>query len=292
MTFTQGGGGQRPSSGAMGSTTGGPPVIHGLTEHNATRLRQQAGGGQTTGRPPTPAERLRERSAQASQNISAILAKITQRGEAPEPAKPQILTAQIQQELRSWRTPQIIAIGSSTGGPEALTKLLPHLAPPMPPILIVQHIPAMFSRLLAERLDMACALHICEAATGNDLMPNHVYIAPGGQHMELQQSAEGLRIFCHPGAKVNNVCPSADVLFASVAKYFGSAALGVILTGMGRDGATGLAQMHAQGAHTLGQDEASCVVYGMPRAAFEEQAVDYQVNLQEMAKAITCVVQA
>lgn len=289
MSFSQGSGGQRPSSRAMGRTTVVPPVIHGLTEHNANRLRQQTA---TPAHQPTQAERVQARSARTAENINAILAKLTHKTHEAGPAKPQILTPQVQLELKKWRTPQLIVIGSSTGGPEALTKILPHLEPPMPPILIVQHIPALFSRLLADRLDSASSLHIREAATGNDLLPNHVYIAPGGQHMELQQSGDGLSLYCHPGPKVNNVCPSADVLFASVAKYVGAGALGIILTGMGHDGADGLVQMHQQGAHTLGQDEASSVVYGMPRAAFELHAIDYQVTLLDLAKAITCVVQS
>ncbi len=290
------------------------PVISGLTEQNAARMARHSQPMRPAWHPvPTPApkpqmarqpltdhaaqrearmaevRKLRQRSQQTSARISAVLERIRQ-GDKDEHAAavPQLLTPQLQLELRSWARPGLVVIGSSTGGPEALTQVLCHLTPPLPPILIVQHIPAMFSRLLAERLDGASQLHVREAATGNDLQPNHVYIAPGKQHMELERMAGQLRLNCHPGPKVNSVCPSVDVLFDSVARLMGDKALGVILTGMGRDGADGLLRMRQAGAHTLGQDEASSVVYGMPRAAFECHAVEHQITLEDMAQAIIC----
>lgn len=181
----------------------------------------------------------------------------------------------------------LIAIGSSTGGTEALSYILPRLRPPLPGIVIVQHIPPMFSRLLAQRLDGECSLSVKEAASGDVICPDHVYIAPGNQHMTVYRHDGQLRIDCRPGPPVHSCCPSVDVLFHSVAREAGASALGVILTGMGRDGAAGLLAMHQQGAPTLGQDKASCVVYGMPKTAYDIGAVDQQVSLKDMPAAIT-----
>ena len=185
---------------------------------------------------------------------------------------------------------ELIAIGSSTGGTEALSVVLHGLKPPLPGIVIVQHIPAMFSKLLANRLNEECPLSIKEAETGDKVEPNHVYIAPGGKHMTLSRTGSGpLVLDCTPGPPVHSCCPAVDVLFDTVAKYVGDKALGVILTGMGRDGADGLSQMRAKGAYTLGQDEATSVVYGMPKAAFDQGAVCEQLPLPDIAAAITRV---
>lgn len=181
----------------------------------------------------------------------------------------------------------VIAIGASTGGTEALAKILTELRPPLPPIVIVQHIPPMFSRLFAERLDSECVLAVKEAANGDKLEANHVYVAPGSKQMSLKGYGSVLQLDVRSAPKVNGHCPSVDVLFNSVAEKIGSKALGVILTGMGEDGARGLLKMREAGASTLGQDEATCVVYGMPRAAFEMGAVKQQLPLPAMAGAIT-----
>lgn len=185
----------------------------------------------------------------------------------------------------------LIAIGSSTGGTEALSYILPRLRPPLPGILIVQHIPPMFSRLLAQRLDSECRLTIKEAASGDIVKPDHVYIAPGSKHMTVYRHGNRLLLDCRPGPPVHSCCPSVDVLFKSVAREVGSHALGVILTGMGRDGAAGLLEMHQQGSPTLGQDKASCVVYGMPKSAYELGAVDRQISLNDMPAAISKMAQ-
>ncbi len=182
---------------------------------------------------------------------------------------------------------KLIAIGSSTGGTEAISAVLKGLRAPLPGIVIVQHIPPTFSRLLAERLDMECQLHVKEGATGDRVMPNTVYIAPGGNHMTVSRVGKEMLITCAPGPKVHSCCPSVDVLFDSVAKEVGGRAMGVILTGMGRDGASGLLGMKKKGSPTIGQDEETCVVYGMPRAAWEIGAVDQQYPLDQIAYAIT-----
>lgn len=182
---------------------------------------------------------------------------------------------------------EIIAIGSSTGGTEALSTILTQLQPPLPGIVIVQHIPPMFSRLLSERLDNECSLTVKEAATGDIVRPDHVYIAPGSKHMTLQRYGGQLILHCTPGAPVHSVCPSVDILFKSVAREVGSHACGVLLTGMGKDGAEGLLHMRQQGAHTIGQDEATSTVYGMPKVAFEQGAVETQLPLNNIPAAIT-----
>ena len=182
---------------------------------------------------------------------------------------------------------KLIAIGSSTGGTEAISAVMKKLQPPLPGIVIVQHIPPTFSRLLAERLDNECKLHVKEGESGEKVVPNTVYIAPGGKHMTISRAGGEMVLTCAPGPKVHSCCPSVDVLFDSVAKQIGSDAMGVILTGMGKDGASGLLSMRKQGSPTIGQDEATCVVYGMPRAAWEAGAVQQQFPLDQIASAIT-----
>ena len=185
------------------------------------------------------------------------------------------------------KTPlDLIAIGASTGGTDAIAEVLHHLTPPLPPIVIVQHIPSYFSRLFAIRLNEECAIEVEEAADGDPVYPNHAYIAPGGQHMTVVREGSRFVLHCAPGPKVHSVCPSVDVLFDSVAAVAGGSTLGVILTGMGGDGADGLLHMRQRGAETLGQDEQTCVVYGMPRVAYERGAVAHQLPLQHVAPAI------
>lgn len=183
----------------------------------------------------------------------------------------------------------LIAIGASTGGTEALSKVLKELVPPLPPIVIVQHIPPMFSKLFADRLHNECHISVKEAENGDKLEPNWAYVAPGDKQMKVKNFGGNMQLDVNHGPKVNGHCPSVDVLFDSVADQIGNNALGVILTGMGADGANGLLKMRQQGAATIGQDEASCVVYGMPRAAYEKGAVERQLPLSGIASMITTV---
>ncbi len=179
----------------------------------------------------------------------------------------------------------ILAIGSSTGGVEALMTILSNFPDTCPPTVITQHMPATFTKSFAARLDKISGAHVTEARDGDRLQVGHVYVAPGGDaHMEVMSSAHPV-IRLRQGEPVNGHRPSVDVLFESVAKL-NRPAVGAILTGMGRDGATGLMSMKQAGARTLGQDESSCVVYGMPRVAFEIGAVDKQVGLSRMGPAI------
>lgn len=181
----------------------------------------------------------------------------------------------------------VLAIGASTGGVEALLTILSGFPANCPPTLITQHMPATFTASFAKRLDRACAASVTEAVDGAMLRAGQVYLAPGGAtHLELAGKAGGWRCRLTSAALVNGHRPSVDVLFDSVAAIAGARATGVILTGMGRDGARGLMAMRQAGARTFGQDEATCVVYGMPKAAFELGAVQNQVPLHAAATAM------
>jgi two-component system chemotaxis response regulator CheB len=178
----------------------------------------------------------------------------------------------------------IIAIGSSTGGVEALITVLSRFPANCPPTVITQHMPATFTKSFSERLDRLCAPKVAEAYDGAVLESGRIYIAPGGDtHLEISGGSSGLRCRLSDGPAVNGHRPSVDVLFRSVAKVAGPKAIGAILTGMGRDGAEGLLAMRRAGARTVGQDESSSVVYGMPKAAFEIGAVERQAPLERIA---------
>ncbi|MBE5966453.1 MAG: chemotaxis protein CheB [Lachnospiraceae bacterium] len=181
----------------------------------------------------------------------------------------------------------IIAIGASTGGTEAIYSILRSLPPTVPGIVIVQHIPPVFSRMFAERLNGQTSLQVKEAKTGDYADPGRVLIAPGDQHMRIKKVGKRYQVECFPGDKVNGHCPSVDVLFESAAKEAGKSAIGIILTGMGYDGAKGLLMMRRKGGRTIGQDEASSIVYGMPKAAFDIGAVGIQVALTNIPKVLS-----
>lgn len=181
---------------------------------------------------------------------------------------------------------KLIAIGASTGGTEALFRVLKELPTQLPGIVIVQHIPPVFSKMFAERLNQQTQISAKEAQTGDLIEPGNAYIAPGDQHMKIIKVGDRFRLECFQGDRVNGHCPSVDVLFHSVAKLAGSEALGIILTGMGRDGAKGLLAMRQSGARTIGQDEKSSVVYGMPKVAYEIGAVEIQLPLDKISEKI------
>jgi len=201
--------------------------------------------------------------------------------DAPQPAGPGIAP-----EACRNPTKRLIAIGASTGGTEAIFQVLSQLPPTVPGIVIVQHIPPEFSRMFAERLNSLLPLTVREAKNGEYIEPGHVFIAPGDKHLTVKKMGPKLRVEVAPGEKVNGHCPSVDVLFHSVSRACAADSVGVILTGMGSDGAAGLLAMRRNGARTIGQDEASSIVYGMPRAAFEIGAVERQVPLSQVASTI------
>ncbi|PHM65258.1 chemotaxis-specific methylesterase CheB [Xenorhabdus stockiae] len=179
---------------------------------------------------------------------------------------------------------KLIAVGASTGGTEAIKNLLQPLPITSPALLITQHMPSGFTRSFAERLNKLSQITVKEAEDGERVLPGHAYIAPGDRHMELCRSGANYQIMTSSAPPVNRHRPSVDVLFRSVAKYAGRNAVGVILTGMGSDGAAGLLEMKKAGAYTLAQSEASCVVFGMPRAAIQLGAVDDVMDLQKLSR--------
>jgi len=181
---------------------------------------------------------------------------------------------------------KLIAIGASTGGTEAIHNVLKSLPLNIPGIVVVQHIPPVFSRIYAERLNHSLPLRIKEAQTGDYVEKGQVLIAPGNAHMIVKKIGDRFRVEVFNGDKVNGHCPSVDILFESVAKVCGNNAIGIILTGMGHDGAKGLLSMRKKGARTIGQDEKSSVVYGMPKVAFNIGAVEKQVSLEKIPQAI------
>ncbi len=180
-------------------------------------------------------------------------------------------------------TDRIIAIGASTGGTEAIREVLEDMPPDAPGIVIAQHIPPKFSTSFAERMDTICAMTVYEAEDGQQIIPGHVYIAPGDQHLIVERSGARYYARLNDGPPVNRHKPSVDVLFRSVAQSVGPNAIGVILTGMGDDGAKGLLEMKEAGAPTVAQDEATSVVWGMPGEAVKQGGVDTQLPLQHVA---------
>ena len=166
-------------------------------------------------------------------------------------------------------TDKVIAIGASTGGTEAIRRIVKMLPPTMPGVVIVQHMPAGFTKSFASSLNDVALMEVLEAQGGERIMPGRVLLAPGGKHMRVRRSGGMYLVECYEGPNVSGHCPSVDVLFKSVSQQVGRNALGVILTGMGSDGADGMAEMRRAGGRTLAQNEASSVVFGMPRAAYE-----------------------
>lgn len=183
-------------------------------------------------------------------------------------------------------TNKVIAIGASTGGTQALEFLLKSLAANTPGIVIVQHMPEKFTAAFAHRLNAICAMEVVEASRGDKVQTGRVLIAPGGKHMTLKRTVDHYIVDVNPGPPVNRHCPSVDVLYRSVARAAGGHALGIILTGMGDDGARGMKELFDTGASTLAQDEASCVVYGMPKEAVSHGGIKRSLSLQAMGPAI------
>ncbi|MBO0346541.1 chemotaxis response regulator protein-glutamate methylesterase [Roseibium sp. CAU 1637] len=211
---------------------------------------------------------------------AAAGARVRARGKGGNTASQKLASAHYQ------TTERVVCIGASTGGVEALADVLRMLPGASPAIAITQHMPANFTAKFAARLDGICAIRIAEAKGGERMLPGHAYLAPGNQHLKIDRS--GANYVCRLAGNelVSGHCPSVDVLFHSAAENIGVNAVGVILTGMGRDGAAGLKAIRDAGGATLGQNEASSVVYGMPRVAFEMGAVERQIPLSGVAQAI------
>lgn len=189
-------------------------------------------------------------------------------------------------ESKKGYSNKIIAIGSSTGGTEAVLNIVKTYPKDMPGTLVVQHMPPNFTRMYAERLNNSCLVEVKEAQDGDQIYPGRVLIAAGDYHMRVRKIGSVVKVECFKGERVNGHCPSVDVLFNSVAEQIGANAIGVILTGMGYDGAKGLLAMRKKGARTIGQNEQSCVVYGMPKVAFDIGAVEKQAALEAIPQLI------
>lgn len=184
------------------------------------------------------------------------------------------------------KTEAIIALGASTGGTEALESVIRNFPADTPPVIIVQHMPAGFTKLYSERLDRSCKMHVKEAQDGDRLERGLIVVGAGEHHLRLCKDARGWYVSSKPGEKVSGHCPSVDVMFNSVADVAGPLAIGAILTGMGRDGADGLLRMRQAGSFTVGQDKETSVVYGMPMEAFNCGAVEVQAPLYKIADII------
>jgi two-component system chemotaxis response regulator CheB len=180
-------------------------------------------------------------------------------------------------------TEKVIVVGASTGGTEALKTFLAALPPDCPAILVTQHMPEAFTRAFAARLNGLCAIAVKEAEHGERLLPGHAYVAPGNRHLLLSRSGANYTATLSDGPPVSRHRPSVDVMFRSAANCAGANCLGVIMTGMGDDGAAGMLELHQVGAHTMAQDEESCVVFGMPKEAIARGGVDQVVPLDELA---------
>jgi two-component system chemotaxis response regulator CheB len=188
-------------------------------------------------------------------------------------------------EHRSFSTTEkIILLGASTGGTEALKEFLVDMPADSPGILITQHMPETFTKTFAKRLDGLCRISVKEAEHGERVLPGHAYLAPGNRHLLLKRSGANYITELSDGPPVSRHRPSVDVLFRSAANCAGKNAIGIIMTGMGDDGAAGMLEMYQAGAHTLAQDEASCVVFGMPKEAIARGAVSEVVPLAEMSR--------
>lgn len=189
-------------------------------------------------------------------------------------------------------TNKIFAIGSSTGGVQALMEVLTTFPSNAPGTLVVQHMPANFTKSFAERLNDNCAVNVVEARDGDRVIPGKVLLAPGGYHMLLRRSGANYYVTVKDGPMVCLQKPSVEVMFNSVAKYAGANAVGAILTGMGKDGAAGLLNMRQSGARTIAQDEKSCIVFGMPKEAIERDAAEKILPLNQIAKGMIDLVQS
>ncbi len=186
----------------------------------------------------------------------------------------------------SATTHRVIAIGASTGGVQALTEVLTKLPASCPPVLIVQHMPAKFTASFAERLDGMCQVRVREAINGDIVAPGCVLIAPGDHHMVLHRSGASYIVQLNDAPKVHHQRPSVEILFDSVARVAGRNAVGAILTGMGSDGAEGLLHMRQAGARTVAQDQATCIVFGMPAEAIARDAAEFIAPLQDIASIV------
>jgi len=231
---------------------------------------------------PSASYSVGDMSVQLADKIRAV-ANVNVKAKAERAAEPEgTPKGRVATKALSSTTNKIIAIGASTGGTEAIKTVLRAMPPNSPGIIIVQHMPAKFTTSFAERLDSLCAIRVKEAEDGDSVVNGQALIAPGNFHMLLRRSGARYYVQVKNGPMVHHQRPSVDVLFKSVADYAGSNAVGVILTGMGADGADGLLQMRQAGARTVAQDERTCVVFGMPKEAIKRDAAEKIAPLSDV----------
>ncbi len=243
------------------------PLIVCTVQHNSNYGFMNAGAMDVIMKPEEDAERF---SSRLCQSLNRLLKKSAD-------------DIRIQDSIRRKNQGNIIAIGGSTGSTQALPVILERLQGDIPPIVAALHMPETYTKIYAEQLDKTTNFDVVEARSGLYLKNNMVVIAKGGEHLRVFHDKEGYFVTSEAGVKVSGHCPSVDVMFDSVAYCGKTKAVGVILTGMGSDGANGMLNMKKLGCYTIGQDEASCVVYGMPRAAFENGSVRRQMSLENIA---------
>lgn len=274
-------------------TSVGSSIIEKIASYGGKYARAH---GKDIASPEAFVHQAKLKEAEAAAVKEGIISKIKPSETKPEPLHATLWTPPHKEPavitpLRQSGPIDVVALGISTGGPNALREVFAKIDPRFSkPILVVQHMPAGFTKEFAASLDKICPLKVKEAEDGDLIHPGQIYIAPGDFHIVVQKSTLCNVIRLSKEDLRNGHRPSADVLFESVAKLYKNRALGVIMTGMGRDGAAQLAEMRKQGARTLGQDEKSSIVYGMPRAAWELGAVQKQVSLENMAAEMSAVI--
>ena len=226
----------------------------------------------------------------ARANVRRLAARAESAAHAPVEVKlrntADVILAPPSDRAMTRTTEHVVAIGCSTGGTQALQQVLTALPSICPAVVIVQHMPPTFTAAFAKRLDGLCRITVKEAQNNDQIVPGRALIAPGGQHLMIRRSGAQYFVEVREGPPVNRHCPSVDVLFRSTAKAAGPNALGIIMTGMGDDGARGLKEMRNAGAHTIAQDEHSCVVFGMPKEAIRMEAAEWIMPLDELPRAI------
>lgn len=272
------------------------PVIicSSLTEKGAETTLQalSAGAVEIITKPQIGLKDFLENSKSKLVNAVRAAAKANMRADrkalkvTPKHSADAVVPPPNQQTAMSRTTDRFIAIGTSTGGTQALEKILTSLPRTSPGIVIVQHMPEQFTAAFATRLDQICELNVKEAQNGDRVLPGTALIANGGKHMLVKRSGAQYIIELKDGPPVSRHRPSVDVLFRSIAKAAGSNAVGIIMTGMGSDGVVGLLEMKMAGATTYAQDEASSIVYGMPKEALKRGAASYEIGLEQIPKLI------
>jgi two-component system chemotaxis response regulator CheB len=263
-------------------------MVSSLTEQGAATTMQalESGAVDFVTKPTVDIQHgLEDLSHQITSKVKAAAQATVKKRTPPADCADQIKALAAQSAMIKT-TDSIIAIGSSTGGTEALKELLEVLPPTTSPILMTQHMPEHFTKTFADRLNELCQIHVKEAQEGDSVIPGQALLAPGNYHMELRRSGARYYVTLNQEPPVNRHRPAVDPMFQSVAKYAGANSVGVILTGMGNDGAAGMLDMKKAGSFNLAQDEASCVVFGMPKEAIKAGGVDKILPLSDIPSAI------